>query len=133
MCVLIQSCPNLCDPMDCSLPGSSVHGILQARIRGVGSLSLLQGIFPIQGLSPHLLLWQADSLPLSHQRSHDGISALKSRGRDLRPLSLPLSSLCHVRIQQEDNHLQTKKRALIRNIIGWHLELGLSCLQKCNR
>ena len=27
-----QSCPTLCDPMDCSLPGSSVHGILRARI-----------------------------------------------------------------------------------------------------
>ena len=27
-----QSCPTLCDPMDCSLPGSSVHGIFQARI-----------------------------------------------------------------------------------------------------
>ena len=27
-----KSCPTLCDPMDCSLPGSSVHGILQARI-----------------------------------------------------------------------------------------------------
>ena len=28
----LQSCPTLCDPMDYSLPGSSVHGILQARI-----------------------------------------------------------------------------------------------------
>ena len=28
----LQSCPTLCDPMDCSLPGSSVHGTLQARI-----------------------------------------------------------------------------------------------------
>ena len=28
----LQSCPTLCDPMDCSLPGSSVHGILWARI-----------------------------------------------------------------------------------------------------
>ena len=27
-----QSCLTLCDPMDCSLPGSSVHGILQAKI-----------------------------------------------------------------------------------------------------
>ena len=27
-----QSCPTLCDPVDCSLPGSSVHGILQAGI-----------------------------------------------------------------------------------------------------
>ena len=26
-----QSCPTLCDPMDCSPPGSSIHGILQAR------------------------------------------------------------------------------------------------------
>jgi len=36
MCILkvlvAQSCPTLCNPMDCSLPGSSVHGILQARI-----------------------------------------------------------------------------------------------------
>ena len=29
---LLQLCPALCDPMNCSLPGSSVHGILQARI-----------------------------------------------------------------------------------------------------
>ena len=28
----LQSCPTLCDPMDCSPPGSSVHGILQARV-----------------------------------------------------------------------------------------------------
>ena len=30
--LVVQSCPTLCDPMDCSLPGSSVHGIFQARI-----------------------------------------------------------------------------------------------------
>ena len=29
---LLQSCPTLCDPMDCSLSGSSIHGILQAKI-----------------------------------------------------------------------------------------------------
>ena len=28
----LQSCPTLSDPMDCSLPGSSVHGIFQARV-----------------------------------------------------------------------------------------------------
>ena len=32
VCSVAQSCPTLCDPMDCSPPGSSVHGILQARI-----------------------------------------------------------------------------------------------------
>ena len=30
--LVAQSCPTLCDPMDCTLPASSVHGILQARI-----------------------------------------------------------------------------------------------------
>ena len=32
MCVCAQSCPTLCNPMDCSPLGSSVHGILQARV-----------------------------------------------------------------------------------------------------
>ena len=32
LCLVAQLCPSLCDPMDCILPGSSVHGILQARI-----------------------------------------------------------------------------------------------------
>ena len=44
----------LCDPMDCGPPGSSVHGILQARTR-VGYCALLQGIFPTQGLNLCLL------------------------------------------------------------------------------
>ena len=29
--LVVQLCPTVCDPIDCSLPGSSVHGILQAR------------------------------------------------------------------------------------------------------
>ena len=44
-----QSCPTFCDAMDCSpwdSPGQNT---------GVGSLSLLQGIFPTQGLNPSLL------------------------------------------------------------------------------
>ena len=32
LCLVTQSCPTLCDPMDCSPPGSSVHGILQERV-----------------------------------------------------------------------------------------------------
>ena len=38
-----QSCPTLCDPMDCSLPGSSVHGILQARILEWVAISFSRG------------------------------------------------------------------------------------------
>ena len=34
-----QSCPTLCDPMDCSLPGSSIHGIFQARVLEWGPIA----------------------------------------------------------------------------------------------
>ena len=34
-----QSCPTLCDPMDCSLPGSSVHGIFQVRVLEWGAVA----------------------------------------------------------------------------------------------
>ena len=67
-----QSCPTLCDPMDCSLPGSSVHGILQARIQEwVASHSLLQGIFPAQGSNPGLLHCRRILDCLSHQRASE--------------------------------------------------------------
>ena len=57
----------LCNPMDCSPPGSSVHGILQARILEWNTCPP-QGIFPTQGSNPHLLCflhWQAGSLSLA--------------------------------------------------------------------
>ena len=63
----LQSCPTLCNPMDCSLPDSSVHADSPGKNTGVGCHALLQGIFPSQGLNPsplHLLHWQVDSLPL---------------------------------------------------------------------
>ena len=40
---ITQSCPTLCDPMDCSLPGSFVHGILQARILEWVAISFSRG------------------------------------------------------------------------------------------
>ena len=70
--IVAQSCPNLGNPMDWIPPGSSVHGISQARILEWGCYFLLQGIFLTQGLNLHLwclLHWWADSLPLSHQGS----------------------------------------------------------------
>ena len=63
MCVLaksFQSCPTLCNPMDCSPPSSSVHGNT-----GVGCHALLQGILPTQGLRLRLLHGQVGSLPLA--------------------------------------------------------------------
>ena len=52
----LQSCPTLCNPMDCGLPGSSVHGDSLGKNTGVGFHVLLQGIFPTQGSNP-CLLW----------------------------------------------------------------------------
>ena len=65
---LLQSCPTLCDPMDYSLPGSSVHWDSPGKDIGVSCHALLQGIFPAQELNLcllRLLHWQAGSLPLT--------------------------------------------------------------------
>ena len=106
-CLVTQSCPSLCDPVDCSPPGSSVHESLQARIlewvtmpssrgssqprieprspalladcltskpprklknTGVGSLTLLQGIFPSKELNQGLLHCRQIPYLLSYQR-----------------------------------------------------------------
>ena len=62
LCLCAQSCPALCHPMEYSLPGSYVHGIVQARI-------LEQVPFPTPGdlpnswFEPGSLTMQADSLP----------------------------------------------------------------------
>ena len=55
VCLVAQSCLTLCDPMDCCLPGSSVHGDSPGKNTGVGCHVLLQGIFPTQGSNPVLL------------------------------------------------------------------------------
>ena len=60
--LVAQSCPTLCDPMDCSLPGFSAHGFSRKEFR-VGSHSPFQGIFPIPGIKPRSPTLQADSLP----------------------------------------------------------------------
>ena len=44
----LESFPTLCDSMNCSPPGSSIHGILQARILGWVAMLPRSGIFPTQ-------------------------------------------------------------------------------------
>ena len=39
----LQLCPTLCDPMDCSLPGSSIHGIFQSRVLEWGAIAYSGG------------------------------------------------------------------------------------------
>ena len=69
-CVLVtQLCLILCDPMDCSLPGSSVHGILQARILKWVTISFSKGCSPTQGLNPGLLHFRKILYCLIYQES----------------------------------------------------------------
>ena len=67
--LLAQSCPTLCDPMDCSPPGSSLCEDLPDKNTEVGCHSLLQGIFPTQGSNPGLLYCRQILYCLSHQES----------------------------------------------------------------
>ena len=62
--LVIQLCLTLCNSMDCSPPGSSVHGISQARILDQCAISFSRG-----SSGPTSPAWQVDSLPLSHQGS----------------------------------------------------------------
>ena len=59
--------PTLCDPMDCSLPGSSVHGIFQAIFLEWIAISFSRGIFPTQGSNLGLLHCRQTLYHLSHQ------------------------------------------------------------------
>ena len=102
MCVHAQSCPTLCDPVDCSPPGSSVHGIFPGKNTGIGCHFLLQGIFLTQGSKPCLLHWQADSLPLSHLGSPTAAHSTLSNGHCLKQkffsvfLHVQVSGMTHV-------------------------------------
>ena len=63
-----QSCLTLCNPMDCSLLGFSVHEIFQARVREWVAISFSRGSFqprdlPDPGIKPGSPVLQADALP----------------------------------------------------------------------
>ena len=58
----VQSCPTLYGPMDCSPPGSSIHGIFQVRILEWVAMPSSRGSFD-PGLEPGSSALQADSLP----------------------------------------------------------------------
>ena len=68
LCSVPKSYLALCDPTDCCLPGSFVHGISQARILEWVAISSSRGSSPPRDQThvSSLLHWQADSLPLCH-------------------------------------------------------------------
>ena len=76
-CVLVsRSCLNLCNHVDCSPPGSSLSMWFSSQNTGVGSHSLLQGIFPTQGSNLHLLRYRQILYCLSHQGSPSSLASI---------------------------------------------------------
>ena len=85
--LVTQSCLTLCDPMDCSLPGSSVHGASPCKNTRVGCHALLQGIFPTQGSNPGFLQCKWLLYHLSNQGSTRWV-AYSFSGRSSQPWNL---------------------------------------------
>ena len=69
VCSAAQSCLTLCHPMEYSLPGSSVHGILQAGILEWIAVPF-SGDLPDPGIKPSCLVLQVDSLPSEPPEAH---------------------------------------------------------------
>ena len=74
--LVAQSCPTVCDPVDYSLPGSSVLGIFQARIPEWVAIPFSRGLAH-SGIKPRSPAVQVDSLlseppgkPISHGKEH---------------------------------------------------------------
>ena len=83
LCAQLLS-PTLCDPMDCSPTGSSVHGILQARVLEWIAITFSRGV-PTQGLNPclsYLLHWQQVLYP-------SATCCGGARGKEPRPAASP--------------------------------------------
>ena len=60
------SCPTLCDPMVCSLPGSSVHGIFQARVLEWGAIAFSKSLlFNTVKILPFIILWWTTNHPVN--------------------------------------------------------------------
>ena len=71
--LVVQSCPTLCDPMDCRWPCSPVHGIIQAQIPEWVAISFSRDL-PNTRMEPASLALQAESLPsepLTHENRQE--------------------------------------------------------------
>ena len=113
--MLTQLCLALCDPMDCSPPGSSAHGILQARILERVAISSSRGSARPRGQSP--------SLPLLHWQAGGFFTT--------KPLGKPQACLCPFlnAITKFFRRLQTSELYLIGTDLDWDPQPQPSGLQ----
>ena len=90
-----QSCPTLSDPMDCSLPGSSVHGIFQARVLEWGAIAFSGEYLesytnthkPVNSCLPSYQLDDNSTLQI-RDRKHHHLGCRHCLGRSARPMRL---------------------------------------------
>ena len=96
-CLVTQSCPTLCNTLDCSPPDSSVYGDSPGKNTEVGYHFLPQEIFPTQGSNSHLLHCRKILYLLSHQGNliyaHATHISLSGKLRLTRRRDLPKPSL----------------------------------------
>ena len=106
-----QSCLTLCNPMNCSLPRFSIHGIFPGNNTGVGCHFLLQGIFLTQGLNPGLLHCRQMLYCLSHQGK------------------------CHrnLKLLQDSSHLTIPKRTISYSLYIYLVKPQLGSLWNCEK
>ena len=115
---LLQSCPTLCSPMDCSLCPWDSSG----KNIGVDCHALLQGIFPMQRLNPHLLCllhWQVGSLPLAQL------------GKPHLTTVLGIKSKCHYLLAHYDSEICMKRfiEGYIQDSHLWWLRMKEAALK----
>ena len=96
----VQSCPTLCGPMDCSLPGSSLHGVLQARVLEWVAISFSRG-----SSQPRDRTW-ASCIPGRHFNLWDE-SVLLAFSRERTAIAITL---------QEEGHSWTMKNSLTSKV-----------------
>ena len=128
VCVCVHSVshsrPTLCDPMDCSPPGFSVHGIFPGKNTGVGCRALFQGSsrFPTQGLNrclPRLLHWQVASFTTD------------PGGKPYKVLAVVVQSPSHVR-HLPPRELQPARLLCLWDFLGKNTEVGCHFLLQVN-
>ena len=113
VCVCAQSCPTLCNPMDCNPPGSSVHGDSPGQNTGMGCHDLFQGIFPTQGSNSGLPHCRQILYQLRHQGSplpHPHPKSLKRQKGQLLKSASP--------DQQQQTRAEAKMTKIYRDRLG---------------
>ena len=103
--LVAQLCPTFCDPVDCSPPGFSVHGILQAAMLEWIAIPFSRVIFPTQGSSLRLLLCRRNFLVQAAREalSHNIILTINFLSNISSLLGIILSSFSGITFETKPN------------------------------